>query len=488
MNRPQPNLLPVVISGGSGSRLWPVSRALSPKPFMAMPDGETLLAKCFSRANRLSTHGDVVLVTNREFYFQSQDQFARTCPNGRLHAILEPAGRNTAPAIAMAALYAAEIDPNAILLVLPADQLVSPMESLTGLVAKAAEIAVQGRIVTFGIAPRSPETGFGYIEIDKEQPILGGYAVQAFKEKPDHETACRFVADGRHLWNSGMFCMSVATILAELRANAPDLMAIALETWQTAHQWRDQTTSGGSRFELAAGQFGRMPDLSIDFAVIEKTRHIAVVTGDLNWSDVGTWGAISALTSPDDNGNRVIGEAILQDTRNTFIQSDDRLIATIGVSDLIVIDTSDALLIAAKDKSQEVKAITELLRQSNHEAHKLHRTVRRPWGTYTILTEAANFKVKSIVVFPDNALSLQLHHHRSEHWVVISGVANVTIEQTQAVLHPGQSIYIPAGSKHRLENRGSAPLAIIEVQTGTYLGEDDIVRFADDYGRLSTVN
>lgn len=488
MNRSPTNLLPVVVSGGSGSRLWPVSRALSPKPFMTMPDGETLLAKCFARASQLSTMGDVVLVTNQEFYFQSQDQFEQANPRGRLHAILEPVGRNTAPAIAMAALYAAELDPNAILLVLPADQLVSPMDLLVEMVAKAAEIASQGYIVTFGVTPRTPETGFGYIEVDRAAPVLGGHAVRAFKEKPDLETACRFVADGQHLWNSGMFCMSAATILAELDANEPDLMAGARATWQSARKWQGQPEGPSCRYELGLMEFEKLPDISIDFAVIEKSQRIAVVTGDLAWSDVGSWGAVSALTTPDSNGNRVIGEALLQDTHNTYVQSDDRLIATIGIKDLIIIDTTDALLISAKDRSQEVRSITERLRGSDHDAHKLHKTVRRPWGTYTVLTESTNYKVKRISVRPGGALSLQLHHHRSEHWVVISGTANVTIEHSQSVLQPGQSIYIPAGSKHRLENHGLMPLAIVEVQTGHYLGEDDIVRFADDYGRLSLVD
>jgi mannose-1-phosphate guanylyltransferase len=454
---------------------------------MAMPDGETLLSKSFARAAHLSDDGDIILVTNRELYFQSQDLFIQPGFHGNLHAILEPVGRNTAPAITMAALLAQELDPDAILLILPADHLVSPLEVLADMVGRATELARRGHIVTFGVPARTPETGFGYIEIDRMRAILGGYAVRSFKEKPDFQTAQRFVIDGQHLWNSGMFCFSAATLLLEMEAKAPDLMASALDAWKASRQWRDQKDKGTRRFELDAEKFTRLPDLSIDFAIIEKSDRIAVVTGDLSWSDVGSWGAISALTAPDACGNRVIGQAILQDTRNTFVQSEDRLIATIGIDDLVIIDTADALLVAANDKSQDVKAITEHLRSTDHDAYKLHKTVRRPWGTYTVLTEFDNYKVKQITVRPGASLSLQLHHHRSEHWVVIAGTAWATVEHVQHILNPGQSTYIPVGSKHRLENRGEIPLAIIEVQTGDYLGEDDIVRFADTDSHMSAI-
>ncbi len=469
------NMVPVILSGGRGARLWPVSRELHPKPFIRLADGESLLQKAFVRAASLPGVSQVVTVTNRDLYFKTADEYAEVNRGGTgLGFLLESEGRNTAPAIAAAALAVGRRSgEDTVLLVLTADHLIADLPAFTAAVAQAGELARQGRVVTFGIQPDHPETGYGYIEAQ-------GNDVLRFVEKPDLETAQGYIDSGRFLWNSGMFCLTVGTALAELETHAPEVLTAARATLDASTE-----TTGKHRFqiELDPETFRTAPDLSIDYALMEKTQRAAVVPCSIGWSDVGSWNAIGDLIAPDADGNRVDGDAMLHDSTNCYVRSHDRLVSAVGVHDLVIVDTPDALLVADKDRVQEVKRIVDRLRADDHDAHKLHRTVHRPWGTYTTLEEGDRFKIKRIVVTPGQSLSLQMHHHRSEHWIVVSGMASIVNGDNTISLGPNQSTYIPAGCQHRLSNPGRLPLILIEVQSGEYLGEDDIVRFEDVYGR-----
>jgi mannose-1-phosphate guanylyltransferase/mannose-6-phosphate isomerase len=470
-------LVPTILCGGAGSRLWPVSRELHPKPFIRLADGQSLLQKAFLRGAQLPGAVGVTIVTNRELFFKTNDEF-REVNAARVPTsfILEPVGRNTAAAVAAAALdilrtHGAE----AIMLVLPADHLISDQAAFAAAVARAVELAEAGKIVTFGIRPDSPETGYGYIEAD-------GNAVSRFVEKPNLELAKQYVESGRFLWNSGMFCFSAGAILAELKLFTPDILT-AVEA--CLGQSRSSSGDGFTQIELETHSFGAVRELSVDYAVMEKSSHVAVVPCEIGWSDIGSWNALGNLSEPDGNGNRVEGgAALLFQTHNCYIQSDGRVVGAVGLNNLVIIDTPDALLVADRDRAQDVKQVFAELKARGHDAHKVHRTVHRPWGTYTVLEEGPRFKIKRIEVKPGASLSLQMHHHRSEHWVVVNGVAKVVNGDTGALVNTNESTYIPAGHKHRVENPGVLPLVMIEVQCGDYLGEDDIVRFDDRYGRV----
>lgn len=468
-------LIPTILCGGAGSRLWPVSRELHPKPFMRLADGQSLLQKAFLRGAALPEVGEVLTITNRELSFKTRDDYAEVnAAHLASTFVLEPFGRNTAPAIAAAALVAAQKHGgDAILLVLPADHLIQNQAAFAQAVAAAVTLARAGKLVTFGIQPESPETGYGYIEAD-------GHRVLRFVEKPSLEKAQAYLAAGNFLWNSGMFCFAADTMLAQMKLHCPALLA-AVEACLA--QSLTAEGPGFAQTELHADSFAAVPDISIDYAVMEKSADIAVVPCAIGWSDIGSWSAISELVAEDAQQNRVDGQAMLHDVANCFIQSRERLVAAVGVSNLVVIDTPDALLVADKARSQDVKHIYAALKAQGHEAYKLHRTVHRPWGTYTVLEEGPRFKIKRIVVNPGASLSLQMHHHRSEHWVVVSGTAKVTNGEREMMVHTDESTYIPAGHKHRLSNPGLIDLVMIEVQSGEYLGEDDIVRFDDRYGR-----
>lgn len=475
-------LIPVILSGGAGTRLWPVSREGQPKPFMTLPDGQSLLHKTYSRAaSLLGNAGEIVTVTNRDYYFQSKDHYQAARLAQRGHFILEPAGRNTAPAIALAALaMRARHGDDAVMVVMPADHLIRDLDAFERAVKHAASLAEAGHLVTFGVVPTTPETGFGYIESGDELDDRGGALVRRFVEKPDLETATHFLQSGNFLWNSGMFCFSVGTLLGELEQHAPELLAGAVSCFEAS-----QVTEAGAMLqqELNGEQFGALPDISIDYALMEHSKRVAVIPAHFDWSDIGSWSALSSLVVPDSENNRAAGHAIFVDTQGTYVQSEGRLVATVGVSDLIVIDTADAILVAHADRAQDVRKVVKRLKDSEHEAYRLHRTVARPWGTYTVLEEGARFKIKRIVVKPGASLSLQMHHHRSEHWVVVCGMAKVTNGESVRLVNCNESTYIPAGHRHRLENPGVIDLVMIEVQSGEYLGEDDIVRFEDIYGR-----
>lgn len=474
-------LIPCIIAGGAGTRLWPVSREAMPKPFMRMPDGQSLLQKTFIRASNLKDVERVLTVTNRDVFFRTLDEYrAQNQARVALDFILEPCGRNTAPAIAAAALHCARhYGEDTQLLVLPADHLISDLQAFETAVGHARELAEQRWLTTFGLVPSRPETGFGYIE--KGQPLgAQGHQVARFVEKPDAATAQRYLDEGQHLWNAGMFCMRVDAILHELEVHAPQLLAAV-----SACLERSQSKAGHGelQLELDADSFAQVPDISIDYAVMEPSKRVAVLPSELGWSDIGCWQAVRELKESDHNGNQCNGETVLHDVSNCYIDSPRRLVGGLGLDNLIIIDTPDALLIADAQRSQEVKLIAQELKRQGHDAYRLHRTVTRPWGTYTVLEEGPRFKIKRIMVRPEASLSLQMHHHRSEHWIVVSGMAMVTNGEKEFLLDTNESTFIKPGCTHRLRNPGVIDLVMIEVQSGEYLGEDDIVRFTDIYGR-----
>jgi mannose-1-phosphate guanylyltransferase/mannose-6-phosphate isomerase len=471
-------LIPTILCGGAGSRLWPVSRELHPKPFIRLADGQSLLQKAWLRGVALPDVAETLTVTNRELFFKTEDEYREVAGTQYKDLansfILEPFGRNTAPAIAAAALQvAASHGEDTLLLVLAADHLITDQPAFAQAVAQAMRLAAQGKLVTFGIQPETPETGYGYIEAD-------GNTVLRFVEKPSPEKAQEYVESGNYLWNSGMFCFSAVTMLREMQLHCPNILAA---TRACLEQSRRAQGKSYTQIELDPETFGRVPDDSIDYAVMEKSKNVAVVPCSIGWSDIGSWSALGDLTAPDAQGNRIEGEVMLHDVSNCYIQSNQRIVGAIGINNLIIIDTPDAVLVADRNRVQDVKLLYARLKAQGHETHRLHTTVHRPWGTYTVLEEGPHFKIKRIVVKPAASLSLQMHHHRSEHWIVVSGMANVVNGDQEIFVNTNESTYIPAGHKHRLENPGVVDLVMIEVQSGEYLGEDDIVRFDDIYGR-----
>ncbi|WP_296250651.1 mannose-1-phosphate guanylyltransferase/mannose-6-phosphate isomerase [Pseudomonas sp. UBA4194] len=477
------NLIPVILSGGVGSRLWPVSREAHPKPFMTLPDGQNLIQKTFLRASKLEGVAEVLTVTNRELLFKTEDEYRVVNKAGHAQGfILEPFGRNTAAAVATAALQLNDTHgPDAHMLVLAADHLIQNEAAFATAVAKAVMLSAQGWLVTFGIKPQYPETGFGYIEAGSSTGHEGTLKVARFVEKPDLQTAQGYVAAGNYFWNSGMFCFQVGTVLEELKKHAPDVLEAAAAAKEAS---RFTHATGYRCLSLDPEAFAKVPDISVDYALMERSEKVATVPCDIGWSDIGSWNAVSELTTPDNDGNRFEGEVLSHNARNNFVHSEDRLTALVGVEDLLVIDTPDALMITHKDHCQDVKHIVGQLKANGHHLHKLHRTVNRPWGTYTTLEEGERFKIKRIVVKPKASLSLQMHHHRSEHWIVVSGMAVVVNDEQELMLDTNESTFIRAGHRHRLQNPGVIDLVLIEVQSGDYLGEDDIVRFEDVYGRV----
>lgn len=471
-------LVPVILSGGAGTRLWPVSRSAYPKPFMQMADGESLLSKTLARALACAGGGPVLTVTGRDYYFLSRDEYAAHpgADLDRLPFLLEPAGRNTAPAVLLAALHVRErIGSDATLLVLPADHLIQDVAAFQADVRRAAALAAGGWLVTFGIRPTHPETGFGYLRMGPDVGE-GGREVAAFVEKPDLQAAQGYVAGGEHVWNSGMFCFRADVLLAAAGEACPDVLAAA----EACHA---QATSHDSPVEYAREAFLAQPDISIDYAIMERARRVAVVPASFDWSDIGSWKAMSDQGEADEAGNRVQGQAVLVESRDCYIQSGTRMVAAVGVRDLVIVDSGDAVLVSHKDRAQEVKRVVERLRETNHAAASVHPTVHRPWGSYTVLEDADDCKVKRLTVRPGQVLSLQLHHRRSEHWTVVEGVAKVRIGEQEFLLRRNESAYIPMNTVHRLENPTSGDIHLIEVQCGDYFGEDDIVRLEDRYGR-----
>lgn len=468
-------LIPAILCGGAGSRLWPVSREQHPKPFIRLADGQSLLQKAFLRGAALPHVTEIMTVTNRELFFKTRDDFDEVNTAGIATSyILEPFGRNTTAAIAAAVRSVQKTHGDeAYMLVLAADHLIDDQKAFGDAVDAALALAEKGHLVTFGITPDRPETGYGYIESQ-------GNTVLQFVEKPSLETARTYLQSGRFLWNSGIFCFQVKTMLSAMAALCPDI----LDAVDVCIAGSGTVQSGGvTGFELASASFANVPDKSIDYAVMEKASAIAVVPCDIGWSDIGSWTAMADLITPDAHGNAVEGAALLEDVENCYIRSDQRVIGALGVDNLVIVDTPDALLVAAKSRAQDVRNLYATLKRQSNDVYKNHRTVHRPWGTYTILDEGNGFKIKHIEVKPGQSLSLQMHHHRSEHWVVVSGMAKVVNGDKEMFVRVNESTFIPAGNKHRLENPGSLDLVMIEVQSGQYLGEDDIVRFDDIYGR-----
>ncbi len=472
-------MVPVILSGGSGTRLWPVSRRAHPKPFMKLVDGESLAEKTFRRALGVAGEGPVLTVTSRDYYFYTRDLYDAV--DGKEHGhpfLLEPIGRNTAPAIALAALYVqATMGDDALMLVLPADHLIRDVTSFQTAVSHARELAGRGYLVTFAIHPTHAETGYGYIR--KGAPIResGGHEVAAFVEKPDQETATKYVQSGEYGWNSGMFCFAAGAYLDALDEFAPEIANSTRACWDSMNQ-------GEQPMEIPLGLFSKCPSDSIDYAVMERASNCAVVGADFGWSDIGSWKAMSELYESDEAGNRIQGKAVLVESRNCFVQSGDRLVAAVGVDDLVIVDAGDAVLVAHRDRVQDVKEVVNQLTVLKDAAAEFHKTVFRPWGSYSILEDAPDCKVKRLVVKPGQVLSLQMHRKRAEHWTVIKGVAKVRLGDKEFLLNPNESTYIPLETLHRLENPGNEDVHLIEVQTGGYFGEDDITRYEDIYGRI----
>jgi mannose-1-phosphate guanylyltransferase/mannose-6-phosphate isomerase len=469
-------LYPVVLSGGSGTRLWPLSRTLLPKQFLPLTSERSMLQDTVLRLEGLDNAVAPVVVCANEHRFLAAEQLSQIGLKPLLH-ILEPVGRNTAPAVAVAALAVASSDAAGIMLVLPADHLIREAARFRQSVGRAALEAANGKLVTFGVVADSPETGYGYIE---RGPALDGspgcFAVARFVEKPDPSHAREFVDSGRFYWNSGMFVFRADRFLDELARFRPDIRDAAARAWDTRSQDLDFCRLGEQAFQSC-------PSESIDYAVMENTKDAVVVEADIGWSDIGSWSSLWRVSTPDSRGNVIKGDVHLDGSRGSYVRAESRLVAAIGVDDLIIVETADAVLVATKEQAQKVKDTVDALKSRQRDEYLVHKRVYRPWGHYEGLDMGERFQVKRIVVKPGHKLSLQMHHHRAEHWVVVSGTAKVVRGEESILLSENQSTYIPLGVKHRLENVGKVPLHLIEVQSGSYLGEDDIVRFEDDYKR-----
>ena len=469
-------LYPVILSGGSGSRLWPLSREFFPKPLLPLVSEQTLLQETATRLDGLADLGDAVYVCNEEHRFLVAEQIAEI---GKTPStiILEPEGRNTAPALTLAALYLVKRDADAMMVVMPADHVMTVPQQFVEAVEQGSHNAEQGALVTFGIVPASPETGYGYIKRDEQVDDSAAYRVARFVEKPDRETAEQYVSEGDYFWNSGIFLMRADRWLDEISQHRPDIL-------KACRQAMNKGSQDSDFFRVNKQEFHECPGDSIDYAVMEKTDRAVVVPISAGWSDIGAWSALWDVCQQDADGNVMQGDVIAEDTRNAFLVAQHRCLATVGLDDVVVIETADAVLVARKDKAQDVKAIVNRLKESGREEHKVHRQVYRPWGSYEGIDEGPRFQVKRLTVKPGAQLSLQMHHHRAEHWVVVKGTARVTCGDQMFDLHENESTYIPIGQRHRLENPGNIPLEVIEIQSGSYLGEDDIVRFEDVYDRV----
>lgn len=472
----------LVLAGGSGTRLWPLSRKNYPKQFLKLNSTRSLLRETIERLLPIFPPEDIIVMTNKEYKFHVISDLNSIAEDHHIpsfgNIILEPVGRNTAPAITLGMKYCTgklKCRKNEVVFVCPSDHIIKPAEPFAGYIKLAGEIAGKGSIVTFGIKPTRPETGYGYIKAGKPASYQANkldslkaeyFKVAHFTEKPDAKTAQRYISEGSYYWNSGMFAFGIGTMTGELRKYAPDIRNML-----------------DLSYDRMVADFRQMPDISIDYAVAEKSPKMVVLPLDLYWNDIGSWDSLYDVVDKDEKGNIRIGDTLTIDTKDTLIISDKRLISTIGIEDCLVIDTGDALLIAKKGETQKVKKIVERLKKEKRKEADEHLTTYRPWGSYTILEEEPRYKIKRIVVNPGARLSLQMHYHRSEHWVVVRGAARVQIGELEKNVHESESVYVPKSTIHRLENPGKVPLEIIEVQNGEYVGEDDIVRMDDVYGR-----
>lgn len=470
---------PVVLAGGSGSRLWPKSRAALPKQFLRLTSNLTMLQETVARLDGIHIDQPIVICNESHRFLVAEQLRQQNIQHGGI--LLEPMGRNTAPAIALAALHARLKGEDPTLLVLAADHLINDVPAFHQAIAEAEKLAEQGKLVTFGIVPDSAQTGYGYIRRgDAVTSASKGFDVAEFVEKPDLDKAQQYVASGDYYWNSGMFLFKASRYLQELEKYAPDMLDICKRAIATEAQDLEFVRVDGDIF-------ANCPDDSIDYAVMEKTDAAAVVPLDAGWSDVGSWSSLwETATNKDENNNVIIGDAILDGVSNSYINSEQRLISVVGLEDVVVVETKDAVLVAHKDKVQNIKNVVNRLKAEKRPEFEFHREVFRPWGSYDSIDNGARFQVKRITVKPGEKLSVQMHHHRAEHWIVVAGTAKVTNGEQTLLLCENQSTYIPVGVIHALENPGKIPLELIEVQSGTYLGEDDIVRFSDRYGRVET--
>ncbi len=474
------HLYPVIMAGGSGTRFWPLSRQLFPKQLLRIMGDETLIQQTMRRVVCASAPNRVMISTNPAQAESIRVQLSEWKDALADNFILEPEGRNTAPAIALVALELVRRDPDAIMVVVPADHIIKGQRAFDAAVSLAATLATQDYLVTFGIKPIRPETGYGYIRPNKKvtlrkQGLLKGHPISRFVEKPNEAKAAQYLKAGDYYWNSGMFVWRAATILDEIKRHQPPLFA--------GIDRIGRLLQSGAPRKAIDDVYRTLTPVSIDTGVMERSKKAAIVPVSFQWSDVGSWGSLDEVASKDKAGNVVIGRVVDLGSRRSIVYGDRRLVATIGLTDMVVVDTPDATLVCQKSRAQEVKQLVELLKKQKAPEHLEHLTVHRPWGSYTILEEGLSYKVKRVTVKPGKRLSLQMHHRRSEHWVVIAGMARVTKGDEVFDLKIGHSTEIPLETRHRLENSGQETLHIIEVQNGPYLGEDDIVRFEDDYGR-----
>jgi len=468
-------IIPVILSGGSGTRLWPLSREHYPKQLLALSGELTMLQETAKRLDGAKEQAPALVVCNEEHRFLVAEQL-RQIDRMPQDILLEPFGRNTAPALTLAALAITARDPGSVMLVMPADHVIRNRAAFHAVVQKGRDEALAGRLVTFGIVPTQPETGYGYIRKGPMLTSAGVYEVGSFVEKPDSATACAYLKSGEYLWNSGIFMMTAERWLEEIKHFRPDIVEACMATWK-----------GGKRdmdfFRIDKEAFGRCPSESIDYAVMEKTDNAVVIQLDAGWSDIGAWSSLWEVSQRDADGNVLQGDVMALHTHNALLIAQHRFVAAVGLEDVVVVETADAVLVAHKDHAQEVKKVVAELKKQKRTEHLMHRRVYRPWGHYEGIDVGERFQVKRITVNPGAALSLQFHHHRAEHWIVVKGRARVTRGEEIFELGENQSTYIPIGERHRLENPGEAPLEIIEIQSGSYLGEDDIVRIEDIYNR-----
>ena len=468
---------PIILAGGTGSRLWPKSRVAMPKQFLALTSDNSMLQDTIARLNGSGAQAPMIICNEAHRFLVAEQLRQQDIQHSGI--LLEPVGRNTAPAIALAALKAQESGSDPILLILAADHLIQNQSAFHTGLARAQQLAEQGKLVTFGIVPQTPHTGYGYIKSGASLSNNGlhvGFDVAAFVEKPDLVTAQDYVSTGDYFWNSGMFMFKASAYLNALAQFAPEILTICQQSLEGQTQDMDFT-------RVNAEVFATCPDDSIDYAVMEHTKDAAMVPLDAGWSDVGSWSSLWETAEKDPQGNASVGDVMLHDTTNSYVNAEGKLVSVIGLDNVVVVETKDAVLVAHKDKVQDIKHVVNQLKAQQRPEFEFHREVFRPWGSYDSIDNGKRFQVKRISVKPGEKLSVQMHHHRAEHWIVVSGTANVTIGDNTMIVSENESTYIPIGEVHALENPGKIPLELIEVQSGSYLGEDDIVRFSDRYGR-----
>ncbi|RMB12416.1 mannose-1-phosphate guanylyltransferase/mannose-6-phosphate isomerase [Eilatimonas milleporae] len=470
------HITPVILSGGSGTRLWPLSRSKLPKQFLKLFGDKSLFQSTVERVAPRYGFRPPLVISNTDHRFLVNEALAQAGV-GAEGILLEPFGRNTAPAAALAALMVAENNPGALLLIMPSDHVILDMAGFHKAVETAASAAAQGYLCCFGMTPDAPETGYGYIAGgDPLDGATGAYVIESFREKPDVQTARRYLEDGKYSWNSGMFLFRADTLLQAMEEYQKPMLD-ALRAVMGA------LTNDLDFLRLDPDLFAAVPSDSIDYAIMEKTGRAAIVPAEFGWSDLGSFSSLWAVEDKDEHGNVTVGDVMMEDCRDCLVHGGDRLVTALGIQDLIIVATDDAILVSDKNRDQDVKRIVSRIKAAEREEADLHTTVYRPWGSYRSITVGGRYQVKEITVYPGKRLSLQMHHHRAEHWVIVSGTAMVTRDDETVLMKEDESIYLPLGCRHRLENPGKTPLTLIEVQTGSYLGEDDIVRFDDDFGR-----